>query len=167
MRKTITDEELVLLTYKCLHEEAEEVRKSLKKALKANVEYARKIRETYIELYVKQLKEKHNLTDEQVKKIIERYSIKKTNLMDSKLTGNIHDDVDKVYDAVGYVEALVDGLMEEEISQNNKNQKRTALFIELMELQKLMKQAMTKVTRVRHEEEKYTFGPLAGRNDLG
>ena len=84
-----------------------------------------------------------------------------------KLTGNIHSDIDKVYDSVFYTESLVQGLMKEEIAQNNKNQKRIGLFIELMDLQTLMEQAVNKVARIRWEEEKYMYGPLAGRKEFG
>ena len=84
-----------------------------------------------------------------------------------KLTGDVHDDIDKVYDAVNYTESLVQGLMKEEIAQNNKNKKRTSLFIELMDLQTLMEQAVNKVSRIRKEEQKYMYGPLAGRKEFG
>lgn len=84
-----------------------------------------------------------------------------------KLTGNVHEDIDKVYDAVNYTESLVQGLMKEEIAQNNKNRKRTGLFIELMDLQTLMEQAVNKVARIRNEEQKYQYGPLAGRKEFG
>ena len=84
-----------------------------------------------------------------------------------KLAGDVHDDIDRVYNAVGYTEALVDGLMKEEIAQNNENRKRMGLFIELMDLQTLMKQAVSKVQRIRNEEQRLMYGPLAGRKDLG
>ena len=84
-----------------------------------------------------------------------------------KLTGNIHEDIDKVYEAVNYTESLVQGLMKEETAQNNENRKRTGLFIELMDLQTLMEQAVNKVARIRKEEQKYMYGPLAGRKEFG
>lgn len=83
-----------------------------------------------------------------------------------KLTGAIDDDIDKVYNAVGYTEALVDGLVKEEIAQNNENKKRIGLFIELMDLQTLMKQAVSKVQRIRNEEQRLMYGPLADRKDM-
>lgn len=84
-----------------------------------------------------------------------------------KLTGIVHDDIDKVYDAVNYTESLVQGLMREEMAQNNKDRKRTGLFIELMDLQTLMEQAVNKVARIRKEEQKCMYGPLAGRKEFG
>ena len=84
-----------------------------------------------------------------------------------KLTGNVHDDIDKVYDSVNYTESLVQGLMREEMAQNNNDRKRTGLFIELMDLQTLMEQAVNKVARIRKEEQKCMYGPLAGRKEFG
>lgn len=83
-----------------------------------------------------------------------------------KLTGNIHEDIDRVYDAVGYTEALVDGLVQEEMAQNNEERKRVGLFIHLLDLQMLMKKAATRVTKIRHDEEKFMYGPMADRKDL-
>lgn len=87
-------------------------------------------------------------------------------IIDLKLTGDIHEDIDTVYNAACYLESLADILMQEEIAQNNENHKRVGIFIEMMDLHKLTKQVLTTAERVRWEEEKYMYGPLAGRKDM-
>jgi hypothetical protein len=87
-------------------------------------------------------------------------------MFELKLTGEIHRDIDTVYEAVGYAEALIDGLVKEEIAQNNENRKRMGIFLEMLSIQDDIKKTVESARRMRREEEKYCYGPLAGREDM-
>ena len=83
-----------------------------------------------------------------------------------KLTGDIHRDIDVVYDELGYVEALIDGLVKEEIAQNNDNRKRMPIFLEMLSTQDNIKKAVEYSKRLRRAEERRIYGPLADREDM-
>ena len=83
-----------------------------------------------------------------------------------KLTGDIHRDIDVVYDELGYVEALIDGLVKEEIAQNNDNRKRMPIFLEMLSTQDNIKKAVEHSKRLRRAEERRIYGPLADREDM-
>ena len=87
-------------------------------------------------------------------------------MLEYKLTGNIHDDIDTVFDAVEYVEGLVNGLAMEEIAQNNENHRRMPIYLEMVSVQQAMHKAAGHSERMRREEERYMYGTLAGRKDM-
>ena len=87
-------------------------------------------------------------------------------LLDIKLTGNIHEDIDKVNDAVQYVQALSEGLFDEEIAKNNKNKDHFAVFSHIMDLKECMKKAVNIMQRMKWAEDHYWLGPFADRKDM-
>lgn len=78
---------------------------------------------------------------------------------ENKLTGNVHDDIDIVYDAVNYTEGLINRLIEEWEGQ------KLGICTEYMELRnaldsmKIVAHEMYKVRNFR--EPKRQYGPLA------
>lgn len=87
-------------------------------------------------------------------------------LLNIKLTGNIHEDIDKVNDAVQYVQALSEGLFDEEIAQNNENKDHFAVFSHIMDLKECMKKAVNIMQRMKWAEDRYWLGPFADRKDM-
>lgn len=86
--------------------------------------------------------------------------------MKHKLTGNITQDIDIVFDAVSYVTQLVDGLVEEELLQNKskdntKNNDHTKVQIHMSDLKKMMHFAEETAKQMRQSENEYRFGPLS------
>lgn len=76
-----------------------------------------------------------------------------------KLTGDVHLDIDTVYDMVNYTESLVNGLVEE--WQAQKLGMDTEYF-EILNLQEAMKTAVHDIDKVRNwREPKRFYGPLA------
>ena len=86
--------------------------------------------------------------------------------MDFKLTGNIHEDVDTLYDAVEYIAGMADTLVMEEIAQHDGEKGRMALYLEMLSVRKALNGAAEHANRMRREERKCTYGPLAGREDM-
>ena len=76
-----------------------------------------------------------------------------------KITGNVHMDIDTVYDMVNYTESLVNGLVEEWQAQNLGVDTE---YMELINLQEAMKTAVHDIDKVRNwREPKRFYGPLA------
>jgi hypothetical protein len=76
-----------------------------------------------------------------------------------KITGDVHMDIDTVYDMVNYTESLVNGLVEE--WQAQKLGMDTEYF-EILNLQEAMKTAVYDIDKVRNwREPKRFYGPLA------
>ena len=76
-----------------------------------------------------------------------------------KITGNVHMDIDTVYDIVNYTESLVNGLVEE--WQDQKLEINTE-YMELLDVQNAMKTAVQNMHKVRNwREPKRFYGPLA------
>ena len=76
-----------------------------------------------------------------------------------KLTGDVHKDIDAVYDSVNYTESLVDGLVKE--WQAQKLGMDTEYF-EILNVLESMREAVHSIHKVRNwREPKRFFGPLA------
>ena len=76
-----------------------------------------------------------------------------------KITGDVHQDIDTVYDMVNYTKALVDGLVAEWQAQNLGISKE---YMEILNLQDSMSKAEQDIYKVRNWREPYRFfGPLA------
>ena len=76
-----------------------------------------------------------------------------------KITGDVHMDIDTVYDMVNYTESLVNGLVEEWQAQNLGVDTE---YMELLNLQEAMKTAVHDIDKVRNwREPKRFYGPLA------
>ena len=76
-----------------------------------------------------------------------------------KITGNVHMDIDTVYDMVNYTESLVNGLVEEWVAQSLGIDTE---YIELLDVQNAMKTAVQNMHKVRNwREPKRFYGPLA------
>ena len=76
-----------------------------------------------------------------------------------KITGNVHTDIDTVYDMVNYTESLVNGLVEE--WQAQKLGINTE-YMELLDVQNAMKTVVQNMHKVRNwREPKRFYGPLA------
>ena len=76
-----------------------------------------------------------------------------------KITGDVHMDIDTVYDMVNYTESLVNGLVEEWQAQNLGVDTE---YMELLNLQEAMKTAVHDIHKVRNwREPKRFYGPLA------
>lgn len=86
--------------------------------------------------------------------------------MNEKLTGNIHEDIQTVYNAIDYVESLVNGLIQEEIAQNNDNRKRMPIYLEMLSMHDSLRKALEYANKTKNAEERYMFGPLARRKDM-
>lgn len=86
--------------------------------------------------------------------------------MNEKLTGNIHEDIQTVYNAIDYVESLADGLIQEEIAQNNDNRKRMPIYLEMLSMHDNLRKALEYANKTKNAEERYMLGPLAGRKDM-
>lgn len=77
-----------------------------------------------------------------------------------KITGDVHIDIDTVYDMVNYTESLVNGLVEEWQAQNLEVD---AEYMELLDTQNAMKIAVQNMYKIRSwREPKRFYGPLAG-----
>lgn len=90
--------------------------------------------------------------------------------MKHKLTGNITQDIDIVFDAVSYVTQLIDGLVEEELSQDKARKNdtdsvgkndHTKVQIHMSDLKKMMHYAEETAKSMRLAENEYRFGPLS------
>lgn len=76
-----------------------------------------------------------------------------------KLTGDIHQDIDTVYDAVGHVATLLDGLVGEWQAQKLGIDTE---YMELLNAQEAMKKVEHEIHKVRNwREPKRFYGPLA------
>ena len=76
-----------------------------------------------------------------------------------KLTGDVHTDIDSVYDSVNYTESLVSGLVKE--WQAQKLGMDTEYF-EILNVLESMRDAVHSIHKVRNwREPKRFFGPLA------
>ncbi len=76
-----------------------------------------------------------------------------------KLTGDVHKDIDSVYDSINYTESLVDGLVKE--WQAQKLGMDTEYF-EILNVLESMREAAHSIHKVRNWREPKRFhGPLA------
>lgn len=76
-----------------------------------------------------------------------------------KLTGDVHQDIDTVYDVVGYLAGMVDGLVKEWQAQNLGTDTE---YMELLQVQESMKSVEHNMHKVRNWREPIRFyGPLA------
>lgn len=76
-----------------------------------------------------------------------------------KITGDVHFDIDIVYDMINYTESLVNGLIEEWQAQNLGVD---AEYMELLDIQNAMKTIVQNMHKVRNWREPKRFhGPLA------
>lgn len=78
-----------------------------------------------------------------------------------KMSCKFHDDVDVVWDNLNYVKGNIDLLKEEYHSQIKKESSGVPVFIRLLNVQKLLSQAVSEMEQLRWEEEKRVSGPLA------
>lgn len=78
-----------------------------------------------------------------------------------KMSCEFHNDVDVVWDNLNYVKNNVDLLKEEYHSQIKKESSGIPVFIRLLNVQKLLSQAVSEMEQLRWEEEKRMLGPLA------
>ena len=84
---------------------------------------------------------------------------KNLNMLDFKLTGDIHNDIDVVYDAVNYVQSLVSCLQEEWEGQKLGI---STEYLEILDVTKSMKGAANSIDKVRNwHEPKRFYGTLA------
>ena len=85
-----------------------------------------------------------------------------------KLTGEIHNDIPTVCEAIEYAKALVDGLVEEATGKMNikEHPRNTAVFVDMLELQKTVAQAKSCTDRLAWDEKRRFYGPLADRDYL-
>lgn len=85
-----------------------------------------------------------------------------------KLTGEIHADIPTVCEAIEYAKALVDGLVEEATGKMNikEHPRNTAVFVDMLELQKTMDKAKTCTDHLAWNEKRRFYGPLADRDYL-
>lgn len=82
------------------------------------------------------------------------------NMKTHKITGDVHIDIDTVYDMVNYTESLVNGLVEEWQAQNLEVD---AEYMELLDTQNAMKIAVQNMYKIRSwREPKRFYDPLAG-----
>ena len=85
------------------------------------------------------------------------------NIFEHKLTGDIHQDIDTVYGAVGYTEALIEGLVKEWQAQELGI---TTEYTELLDVKDALNTASHSIFKVRNwREPKRVYGPLA-REDM-
>lgn len=82
-----------------------------------------------------------------------------------KMSCEFHNDVDVVWENLKCVQACVD-LLHKEYSAQIKEKPGLPVFIKLMDVEKRIEQAVSSMKRLRWEEEKRMFGPLAGRKDM-
>ena len=76
-----------------------------------------------------------------------------------KLTCDVHQDIDTVYDVVGYAKSMVDGLIKEWQAQNLGIDTE---YMELLNVQDAMEKAEYNIDKVRNwREPKRFYGPLA------
>ena len=84
----------------------------------------------------------------------------KNDMKTHKITGDVHIDIDTVYDMVNYTESLVNGLVEEWQAQNLGVD---AEYMELLDTQNAMKIAVQNMYKIKSwRERKRFYGPLAG-----
>lgn len=85
-----------------------------------------------------------------------------------KLTGEIHSDIPTICEAIEYAKALVDGLVKEATGQMNikEHPRNTAVFVDLLELQKKLAQVKSDTDRLAWDEKRRFYGPLADRDYL-
>lgn len=76
-----------------------------------------------------------------------------------KITGDVHQDIDTVYDMVNYTKALVDGLVKEWQAQKLGI---STEYMEILNLQDSMSKAENDIYKVRNwREPKRFYGTLA------
>lgn len=76
-----------------------------------------------------------------------------------KLTGDVRQDIDTIYDTVNYVESLVQGLVREWEGQNLGI---CSEYLDILALRDKMKSAAHDIHKVRNwYEPKRVYGPLA------
>ena len=73
-----------------------------------------------------------------------------------------HNDVDVVWDNLNCVKECIE-LLKQEYHVQIKEKPGLPVFIQLMEVEKLINKAVSEMEHLRWEEEKRRFGPLAGR----
>ena len=101
-----------------------------------------------------------------------------------KLTGEIHNDIPTVCEAIEYAKALVDGFVEEATGKMNIKEhpnntaadrrskihlilpNNTAVFVDMLELQNRMAQAKSCTDHLAWDEKRRFYGPLADRDDI-
>ena len=85
-----------------------------------------------------------------------------------KLTGEIHNDIPTVCEAIEYTKALIDGLVEEATGRMNikEHPRNTAVLVDMLELQKKMVQALACSDCLAWDEKRRFYGPLADREYL-
>ena len=83
-------------------------------------------------------------------------------MLQFKLTGDIHDDILTVREATKYMAGLVDGLMKEAQVQNLK----LNVYMQVMDLDKLMNQALSTTQMMCWRERERMYGPLAHRKEF-
>lgn len=75
-----------------------------------------------------------------------------------KITGDVHQDIDTVYDMVGYTESLVNGLVAEWQTQKLGVSDE---YLEILKVQEAMSAALHNIHKVRNwREPKRIYGPL-------
>lgn len=82
-----------------------------------------------------------------------------------KMSCIFHDDVNVVWDNLNYVQANID-LLHKEYSAQIKEKPGLPVFLRLMNVEKLINQAVSEMKYLRWEEEQRVFGPLANRKDM-
>lgn len=84
-------------------------------------------------------------------------------IFELKLTGDVHQDIDKVYDAIGYTESLIEGLVKEWQAQKLGIDTE---YTELLDAKDALNTASHSIFKVRNwREPKRVYGPLA-REDM-
>ena len=79
-----------------------------------------------------------------------------------KMSCEFHNDVDVVWDNLNCVKECVE-LLKQEYYVQVKEKPGLPVFIQLMEVEKLINKAVSEMEHLRWEEEKRRFGSLAGR----
>lgn len=80
--------------------------------------------------------------------------------MSIKMTGNLYDDVEKVHDAICYLQAMVN-ILEKECIERDKGKPATELFIRINDIKREVTKMVNESERILRRADIDQFGPLS------
>lgn len=76
------------------------------------------------------------------------------------MTGYFYDDVEKVYEAIGYLEAMID-FLEKECMERDQGKPATELFLRINSLRRATEKMVSESERIVRAADIERFGPLS------
>ena len=77
-----------------------------------------------------------------------------------KMTGDFHDDVEKVNEAIGYLKGMMD-FLEKECMERDKGKPATELFIRINDLKRATEKMVAEGERLVRAADIEHYGPLS------